>query len=119
MTEHPDFASIGRYAKSLADDLLFTRMAEVTFSACKDIGLVTQAEASPVPPMLTDEEFHVVLASALRTRTQEMFDNRSAEEILIDVDAQIASGFGKTLVYAVFFSFAEHGIFFVKKKIEN
>ncbi|RUS65193.1 hypothetical protein EGN72_01020 [Pseudorhodobacter sp. E13] len=115
MTDSPDFSSVGRYAKSLADDLLFTRMAEAIFSACEDIGFITQADLSPVPPTMTDEEFRVLITAALKARVQEMFDNRSSEEIEIDVNAQIESGFGRMLLYAVFLSFAEHNIFFVKR----
>ena len=114
MTELPYFPSIGRYAKSLADDLLFTRMAEAVFNSSIELGYAVSTKTSSVPPAFTEEEFALVMGSALRARVKEMFESRGEEEIQLEVEAQMTRGFGKTLIYAVFFSFAEHNIFFVK-----
>ncbi|RUS63663.1 hypothetical protein EGN72_03200 [Pseudorhodobacter sp. E13] len=110
----PDFSLIGHYAKSLADDLLFTRMSEAVYHQCIEMGFETITPSDTPFPAFSEGEFDQLMRATLTARHREMFQQQSSEDVARAIDQQIAAGFGTAAVQAIFVSFAEHGVFFIK-----
>ncbi len=53
----PDFSLIGHYAKSLADDLLFTLMSETVYHQCIEMGFETITTSDTPFPGFSEGEF--------------------------------------------------------------
>lgn len=110
----PDFHKIGQYAKSLADDVLFTRMSEAAYHQCIEMGFEIIAPSDMPFPAFSEDEFDQLMRATLTARHKEMFQQQTDDEVAQAVDQQIEAGFGVAAVQAILVSFAENGIFFEK-----